>query len=327
MLACLDHLIIGHPVDFRRIQLLERKLDGCHLCLEFFFIDVALSIYLERARLLKLQPLFLPLHRFGGNSCGECLCHHIATDDFPPVLWQLQALEQVAELLVHQVDAHHQVAPGRTGKTACFGRIPVVLPPVVGCIARVAAQFQTTVNTGDVASELVHVLHLLGTGAGVVHGLGHRTDLLPLVIRERRLVQPAKALLLVLDGSPVIAWRVRGVELVAKHRGYRVLVEEPRPKALTAGAVSRLVQRIGDLVGLDPLHAQLTHQPQAGVLLGVKIRRGFRTSRTVPEGDITIIQPLCYPLAFSFARMLRQHVREIRCECGEDRQLQHALRC
>src|SRR5260221_14704017 len=103
----------------------------------------------------SLYPLFLPFHGFRRDSCGQGLRHHIAADDLAPVLRQPQALEQVAKLLVHQVDAHHQVAASRTGKTTCFGCIAVVLPPVVGRIARITAQLQTAMDTGDIACKLI----------------------------------------------------------------------------------------------------------------------------------------------------------------------------
>ncbi|HET9921284.1 MAG TPA: hypothetical protein VFQ30_15670 [Ktedonobacteraceae bacterium] len=304
MLPCFDHLAIRHSFDFWRVQLLERQLRGCHLALKLFFIDVPLLVELDRAGFFQLEALFLPLHGFRGHPGGEGLGHHVAADDLAPVLRQFQALEQIAKLLVDQVDAHHQVAAGRTGKAARFGGIAVVLPPVVGRIARIAAQLQAAVDTGDIARELVHVLDLLGTSAGVVHGLGHGADLLPLIIRECRRVQPLEALLFVLDGSPVIAWGIRRIKLVAQHGSHCVLVEEPSAKALTAGAIACLIQRISDFIGLHPLHAQLAKQTQAGVLFGVKLRRCFRTGRTIPEGNIAVIEPLRHAFAFPFASVL-----------------------
>ncbi len=140
MFACLDHLAIGYSLNFRRVQLLERQLCGCHLALKLFLIDVSLLVELDRAGFFQLEALFLPLHGFRRDSCGEGLRHHSAADDLTPVLRQPQALEQIAKLLVHQVDAHHQVAAGRTGKATGFGRIAVVLPAVVGRIARITAQ-------------------------------------------------------------------------------------------------------------------------------------------------------------------------------------------
>ncbi len=163
-------------------------------------------------------------------------------------------------------------------------------------------------DTGDVACELVHVLDLLGACAGVVHGLGHSADLLPFVIGERRRVQPSESLLFVLDGSPVIARSVSGIKLVAQHGGHGVFVEEPGAKALAAGAIARLIQRISDFIGLDSFHAQFAKQAQAGVLLGVKLRWCFRAGRTIPEGNIAIIESLRHTFAFPFARMLGQHI-------------------
>src|SRR5260221_10482355 len=115
-------------------------------------------------------------------------------------------------------------------------------------------------NTGDIARKLIHMLDLLGASAGMMHGLGHRTDLLPLVIRKGCRVQPPEALLFVLDGSPVIAWSICRIKLVAQHGGNRVFVEESGTKALAAGTITPLIQRISYFVSLDPLHAQVTKQ-------------------------------------------------------------------
>src|SRR5438034_4653990 len=128
-------------------------------------------------------------------------------------------------------------------------------------------------DTGDIACKLIHMLDLLCSRAGMVHGLGHRTDLLPLVIREYRRMQPSIALLLILDGSPVIAWGIGSIKLIAQHGRHRVFSKESGTKALTPGPIAFLIQRISDLVSLDPLHAQLAKQMQSWVLFGVKLRR------------------------------------------------------
>src|SRR6266849_6796249 len=150
-------------------------------------------------------------------------------------------------------------------------------------------------NTGDIARKLIDVFDLLGASAGMMHGLGHRTDLLPLVIRKGCRVQPPEALLFVLDGSPVIAWSICRIKLVAQHGGNRVFVEESGTKPLTASAIACLIQRVSYFVGLDPFHAQFAKQTPARVLFGVKLRWCFRTGRTIAEWNIAIIESLCYP--------------------------------
>src|SRR5258708_38898717 len=111
-------------------------------------------------------------------------------------------------------------------------------------------------NTGDIARKLIHMLDLLGASAGIMHGLGHRTDLLPLVIRKGCRVQPPEALLFVLDGSPVIAWSICRIKLVAQHGGNRVFVEESGTQALAAGPMALPIPRIGYFVHPHPRHAQ-----------------------------------------------------------------------
>src|SRR6266516_6738062 len=120
-------------------------------------------------------------------------------------------------------------------------------------------------NAGDVACKLVDMLDCLGTSACVMHGLGHRTDFLPRVIGKDCRVQPSKSLVFVLEGPPIITWSIGRVKLIAQHRRYGILVEEPGPKALAASAIASLIQGIGDLVGLYPFHAQFPKQAHARV--------------------------------------------------------------
>src|SRR5262249_32200475 len=134
-------------------------------------------------------------------------------------------------------------------------------------------------NTGNIACKLIDMLHLLRPSTGMIHGLGHRTDFLPLVISKGCWMQSPKALILVLDNSPIITWSIGGIKLIPKHGRHGILGKESGPKSLTAGAIACLIQRISDFVSLDPFHTEFAKQTQAWVLLGIKLRRRFRTCR------------------------------------------------
>jgi len=104
-------------------------------------------------------------------------------------------------------------------------------------------------NTRDIACKLIDMLDRLCASARMMHGLRHSSDLLPLVIGKCGWMQPTKALILILDGSPLIAWGICCIKFITKHSSYSILVKEPGTKALTTGAIACIVQGIGYLVG------------------------------------------------------------------------------
>src|SRR5438477_11522376 len=93
-------------------------------------------------------------------------------------------------------------------------------------------------DTGDIPRELVQMPHLLGAGAGVVHGLRHRADALPFIVGEGGRVQAAMPLVMVLDGSPIVPRGIGRVKLVAQDSGDRIFAEQVRAKELAAGAIA-----------------------------------------------------------------------------------------
>src|SRR5258708_30749975 len=130
----------------------------------------------------------------------------------------------------------------------------------------------------------------------------------------------------ILDRSSVITRSKGCVELVAHYRIDCIFREEAIAESFTTCTISSSIHRICNVLAIHGLHTQFTDHAQARELVRVVFRRRFWPGPLVAKGHISIVQTLCCPFAFPFARMRGQHIAKVcreRCQNGE---LEYAFR-